>query len=270
MTATAFQRPSVIDAVHKGHAVGHEQDGINAVREALDAGGDVNERDNSGWTPLMHAALECRAQIVKLLLDRGADARLRAKSARSTSFTDHGQSALTIAAGCFINRRRAELAPERGMSPAYIESERAAPRTIVHDLLEHGADVAATDADGRTPLMMAAMQGWTGAVRELLDGKPSVNARDNAGRTAMDYADPEDREMIDLLRRAGSTSPAGRSGRTVCDAERALDKLGYETPIIDCIAGQQLRQVLMKFQKDRRLEPTGELDSETRRALDVR
>jgi ankyrin repeat protein len=89
--------------------------------------------------------------------------------------------------------------------------------------------VAATDADGRTPLMMAAMQGWTGAIRELLAGKPAVNARDNAGRTAMDYADPGDREMIDLLRRAGSTSPAGRSGRTVCDAERALDKLWYET-----------------------------------------
>ena len=59
---------SVIDAVHKGHAVGHEPDGIAAVREALAAGGDVNERDKIGWTPLMHACLECRADIVKLLL----------------------------------------------------------------------------------------------------------------------------------------------------------------------------------------------------------
>src|SRR5437879_7595651 len=53
--ATASQRPSVIEAVHKGHAVGYEQDGIAAVRVALAAGGDVNERDNRGWTPLMHA-----------------------------------------------------------------------------------------------------------------------------------------------------------------------------------------------------------------------
>src|SRR5258708_8409545 len=97
MSATALQRPSVIEAVHKGHAVGHEQDGIDAVRAALAAGGDVNERDKSGWTPLMHAALECRAQIVKLLLERGADAKVRAQSARSTSVTDHGQSAVTIA-----------------------------------------------------------------------------------------------------------------------------------------------------------------------------
>jgi ankyrin repeat protein len=56
----------VCDAVHKGHAVGHEQDGVDAVREALAAGGDVNERDQAGWTPIMHAALECRAQILDL------------------------------------------------------------------------------------------------------------------------------------------------------------------------------------------------------------
>lgn len=34
------QAPSVIDAVHKGHAVGHEQDGVAAVRAALAAGGE--------------------------------------------------------------------------------------------------------------------------------------------------------------------------------------------------------------------------------------
>src|SRR5690349_8998895 len=56
------QRPSVIDAVHKGHAVGHERDGIAAVSEALASVGDVNERDKTGWTPLMHACLECRAK----------------------------------------------------------------------------------------------------------------------------------------------------------------------------------------------------------------
>ena len=48
MMATALERPSVIEAVHKGHAVGHEQDGIDAVRAALAAGGEVNEQDNSG------------------------------------------------------------------------------------------------------------------------------------------------------------------------------------------------------------------------------
>jgi len=49
--------------------------------------------------------------------------------------------------------------------------------------------------------------------------------------------------MLGLLKDAGSEPPTGRSGRTVCDAEKALDRLGYDTPIIDCIAGQQLAAV---------------------------
>jgi len=65
----------------------------------------------------MHAALECRAQILKILLDRGANATLRASSTRATSFLDHGQTPLHIAAGCFIARRRAELAPSRECRP---------------------------------------------------------------------------------------------------------------------------------------------------------
>ena len=65
-------------------------------------------------------------------------------------------------------RRRAGLAPGRGMPQSYVETELNAPRQIVYNLIRGGADVNDSDADGRTPLMMAAMQGWEGAVRELL------------------------------------------------------------------------------------------------------
>jgi ankyrin repeat protein len=260
---------SVIEAVHKGHAVGHEQDGIDSVRSALAAGGDVNERDENGWTPLMHAALECRAQIMHLLLEKGAVASLRANRTRTNSFTGHGQSPLIIAAGCFIARRRAELAPNRGMPPACVASERAAPLAMVRDLIAHRADVNASDTEGRTPLMLAVMQGWAGVVTELLSKHAAVNARDREGRIAIDYADPEDHEIVRLLQQARSEPTTGRSGRTVCDAERALDRRGYDTPIIDCIAGQQLRSVILKFQKDNSLQPSGEIDSPTRRALNI-
>ena len=267
----AQQQPaSLIDAVHKGHAVGHEQDGVEAVRSALAAGGSVNERDKSGWTPLMHAALECRAQIVKLLLDNGSNVSLHANSTRVSTFMDHGQQALGIAAGCFIARRRAEIAPSRGMPPAYVDGARAAPETMVRDLIAHGAAVNAADADGRTPLMMAVMQGWAGAVQELIRNRATVNTRDNEGRLAIDYADPEDREIATLLQRAGSDAPTGHSGRTICDAERALNQRGYDTPIIDCIAGQELRTAITKFQKDNSLRPKGELDLATRKALRIR
>jgi len=230
----------------------------------------MSTRDPSGWTPLMHAALECRAQIVKLLLDRGADVRLRANATGPDSFMDRGHQALGIAAGCFIARRRAEIAPGRGMPPAYIESELASPEKMVRDLIAQGAAVNGADTDGKTPLMMAAMQGWADAVSELILNKAAVNARDKEGRLAIDYADRADRKITTLLQRAGSERPTGRSGRTVCDAERALNQRGFDTPIIDCIAGQQLRTVVAKFQKDNSLQPTGELDAATRKTLGLR
>jgi murein L,D-transpeptidase YcbB/YkuD len=141
---------------------------------------------------------------------------------------------------------------------------------MVRDLIAHGADVNAAGADGRTPLMMAAMQGWAGVVKVLLAKKAAVNARDHEGRLAIDYSDPGDHEIMNLLQKAGSKPPTGNSGRTVCDAERALDRLGYDTPIIDCGAGSQLRKAITKFQKENSLPPTGELDPATRKALNIR
>ena len=267
LAVQAQPRPSVIDAVHKGHAVGHEQDGVDAVRAALAAGGDANERDSDGSTPLMHAALECRAQIVSLLLERGGDAKLRSHSGQPASFTGNGATALLVASGCFIARRRAELAPERHMPASYAGYERAAPLKMVRDLLAHGADVNAADAAGRTPLMMAAMQGWADVVRELLAAHAAVNVRDREGRIALDYADEA---TMALLKQAGSQPPSGRSGRTACDVEQALDKLGYDTPIIDCDAGSMLRNAVLKFQKDRSLPQTGEMDAATLQALHIR
>lgn len=261
----AQQPPSVIEAVGLAHAVGHEQDGITAVRARLAAGGDVNERDKTGWTPLMYAALECRPEIVKLLLERGADVTLHASNERKTSFMDHGETVLTIAASCFIAHRRASLAPERGMSPSYARMELEAPQKIVRTLIRWGANVNATDGDGRTPLMMAAMHGWLGVIRELLAAKASANVRDLEGLTVLDYVDPRDSSIIKVLRRAGSPPAIGRSGRVFCDAERALG-----IPIIDCIWGQELSAAITKFQNENQLLRTGELDSETRAALHIR
>lgn len=208
--------------------------------------------------------------FVRLLLDRGADVALHASSERQTSFMDHGQNALNIAASCVIARRRAAIAPERGMPPSYVRAELDAPRSIVRFLIERGAKVNTPDADGLTPLMMAVLHGWPDVVDDLLAARAAVTTRDNEGRTAIDYADPQNTTIVKAIQKAGALPLSGRSGRTVCDAEIALDKLGYNIPIIDCIGGQQLSTVITKFQSDHQLRLTGELDSETRKVLKMR
>jgi ankyrin repeat protein len=264
----AQSKSTVCDAVHKGHAVGHEQDGVDAVRQALAVGGDVNEKDQAGWTPVMHAALECRAQILDLLLKHGASVNVRSETTNK-GFMTTGRTPLLVAAGCFISRRRVQLAPERGMPPGYVEYELAAAGKMVRDLLAHGADVTVTDSDGRTPLMMAVMQRWPVAVHDLISAHSDVNVTDREGRLAIDYAEPGDREIIAALKNAGSERPTGHSGRVACDVELALNKFGSDF-IQDCISGGDLASTVKKFQKNHGLTPSGELDPATLKALEVR
>lgn len=141
---------------------------------------------------------------------------------------------------------------------------------MVRDLLASGADPAIADVEGRTPLMMAAMQGWPDVIKELLDAHAAVDARDHEGRLAFDYADPDNLSVADLLKKGGSPKPSGRSGRVVCDAQEALSKAGFDLPISDCVAGQQTNESVKKFQKAHALNATGELDPPTLKALGVR
>jgi len=55
----------LIDAVKTGQ--------LAKVEEALNAGADIHQQDEQGWTPLNWAAGKGSVEIVSLLLDRGAD-----------------------------------------------------------------------------------------------------------------------------------------------------------------------------------------------------
>lgn len=47
------------------------------ARLLLRAGADANSRDESGWSPLHHAADRGHAECARLLVEAGADARAR-------------------------------------------------------------------------------------------------------------------------------------------------------------------------------------------------
>ena len=69
-TAAQGSRPDLIDAASAGDTA--------AVRTALLDGADLEQRDERGWTPLMHAALHGHADIADALIIAGADVNARA------------------------------------------------------------------------------------------------------------------------------------------------------------------------------------------------
>ena len=184
-------------------------------------------------------------------------------------FVESGLNPILLAAGCFISRRRAQLAPERNMPEGYIAYEMAAAGKMVRELIRRGADVNAADVSGRTPLMMAAMHGWADAIRALLEAHANVRAHDRAGHTVLDFVDPAQTEVVRVLQKAGAPPASGHSARAVCDVQRALAKLGFDMPM-DCIDGEKFASTMRRFQHDRGLATTGELDSATMKALGVR
>ena len=55
---------------------------------------------------------------------------------------------------------------------------------------------------------------------------------------------------------------------TVASAERALIRIGYFSGPAEGLKSVSYREALMRFQKDRRLAPSGELDDATKRELE--
>jgi ankyrin repeat protein len=110
---------------------------VEVVKLLLEKGADFSLRDAKGMTALMHAAHYDNFDIVKLLLASRADVNVSA---------ENGRTALMLA-----------LAPLRSENPV----------NMVRALLRHGADVNASDRNGRTALSMAQDSGLTELVQLL-------------------------------------------------------------------------------------------------------
>jgi Ankyrin repeats (many copies) len=90
--------------------------------------------------------------------------------------------------------------------PAALHSAAASGDTVqTTALLNQGAALDTRDEHGRTPLMLAVMQGRLDVVRLLLNRGADPNIADSAGRTPLQQAKQDNlREVAALLQRAGA------------------------------------------------------------------
>ncbi|HVJ80487.1 MAG TPA: ankyrin repeat domain-containing protein [Planctomycetia bacterium] len=217
-------------------------DDVEKLRLLLKAGAKVNARSDDGRTALLIAAGWVGAgDAVKLLLDHGADPAASAYGIRG------GASLLRMAADAedaaflrslvergvkpkgegivplvtAINANNAQgvelliAAADRGaVKPALLSvvPPRAGPSgqagaRLIRKLVEHGADVNARDADGRTVLMLAASSDRISpeAIQMLVDRGADARAAAPDGRTATDFASWRGKSPVaDLLKKAGA------------------------------------------------------------------
>jgi len=144
---------------------------IEAVKQAIAAGADVNAKDKHGNTPLDLAAREGHKEVAELLIANGANVNAK---------TNGGWTPLHYAA-------------------------KEGHKEVVELLIAEGANVnAKDDIIGRTPLYQAASQGYKEIAELLIAKGADVNAKDNVGETPLDRAIRYKRtETADLLRKHG-------------------------------------------------------------------
>ncbi len=140
--------------------------------QQIAAGTDVNAVRTDGSSALLYAAYQGDAELVKALLDKGANPNLR---------NEYGAFALSEAV-------------QQGSQP------------IVDMLLSHNADANLGNVESETALMVAARSGNLAAAQALLKAGAKVNAKENwGGQTAVMWAAAQSQtEMLKLLIKNGA------------------------------------------------------------------
>jgi ankyrin repeat protein len=175
-----------------------------SVRLLLAKGAKVNVTDTVGMTPLTAAALVNDTEVVKLLVENGAEVTVPAATGAATT--------PLMAAATNGNAENVRLLLDRGANPKAISADSAATvkngpiqfgrvtalhfavlsgnPDVVRRLLSTGALVDAQDIRGMTPLMMAIGTDRPDMriIRMLLDAGASTEVRSKADESVKDWA----------------------------------------------------------------------------------
>ncbi|MBI4474371.1 MAG: ankyrin repeat domain-containing protein [Acidobacteria bacterium] len=171
---------------------------LNAVKLLLDRGAAVDARDPAfQQTALMLAVRENHSDIIRLLIDRGADVNAKTRTGPAPRF-ELPNSRPGFSNGVGIVRggwsERGLRAPIPGAMFPLLYAARDGGLDAARILLDAGANVNQTDANGITPLLLATLNNQIGVARFLVDRGADINARDWYGRTPL-WAAVEVRNM---------------------------------------------------------------------------
>lgn len=192
-------------------AVGHGTP--KDVQRFLDAGWDPNARDTWGITPLLGAAVNKRhgVAVARLLLDRGANIDAQDTNVGCTAI-DIACGAGQIELVKFLLDSGADPNLPNKKGTHTIDAVVCYPRNgiphgpeLLQLLLDAGADPNGRSGDGWPVICGAAWYGNCEEIKILLQHGADVNAKRNDGSTALDCANKAGMtDIAELLRANGA------------------------------------------------------------------
>jgi ankyrin repeat protein len=155
---------------------------IDLVRFLLEKGAEVDARNGRGLTPLAFAALQGRTPAAGLLIERGADANVRNALNITSLIIAAEQGAVELVEK--LISAGADVRIESHIGTALHRAAFKGHTKVIRVLLKAGAN---TEVMSRRffPLHLAAMAGQLEAASALVEGGADVNSRDGGGRTPL-------------------------------------------------------------------------------------
>ncbi|XP_030741067.2 ankyrin repeat, SAM and basic leucine zipper domain-containing protein 1 [Echinops telfairi] len=161
------------------------------VEELLNAGISVDSSFRYGWTPLMFAASIANVNLVRVLLNRGANASFEKdkQTVLMTACSARGSQEQIIKCVELLLSRNADpnVACRRQMTPIMYAARGGHPQ-VVALLVAHGAEVNAQDENGYTALTWAAYQGHKNVILKLLELGANKMLQTKDGKTPSEIA----------------------------------------------------------------------------------
>ncbi|SVA60656.1 uncharacterized protein METZ01_LOCUS113510, partial [marine metagenome] len=195
-TQTKIEAPKV--SIH----VATQKKNLEAIKQHLDAGTDINKKDKNGATALHRAARYRLLEIVEFLIENGAN--VAARDDRGETPLHHQTKAkkiieVLISKGADVNAR-----DKSGQSSLHEAAGGYNSHSIVKLFVDLGADVNLKDNSERTPLHEAAEVLSNSSTIELLIAQGAeINAKDKNGETPLDQVHKLRRRTEGLRKRIG-------------------------------------------------------------------
>jgi ankyrin repeat protein len=161
-------------------------DGVETVKQLLNAGASADEPDASGMTPLLSAvSLLAGTDILAALAERTSlDARTSdGRTALMIATTKRNHDAVKL----LLAGSKLEAKDNEG-STALMCAVAADDVSETRDLIQDGADVSTARTDGTTLLISALKTKDAELIKLLLDSKADPSVKDASGWSAFDYA----------------------------------------------------------------------------------
>ena len=170
-----------------------EYGNLAGVKRALQAGANIDAKNNDGWTALISASYKDHVEVVKYLVSQGANIQVR---------TNSGNTALMLAKQA--NRSEIVYFLEKEIERFLHDYARNGNLAGVKRALQAGADIEAKDDDW-TALIYASVNGRLEVVKYLVSQGANIDGKDNDDWTALIWASQNGRlEVVKYLASQGA------------------------------------------------------------------